>query len=252
MSDETKELAVLEKHEITPGVWGMIKEMAPMMHASRLFGVSSVEQASAILLKGYECGFGFANSFDLIQVIQGKPGVSPRGALALIMQSPHIKEVKIERMVDSKGAYLGHSCSMTRDNKMSYTAKFTLEDAKRAGLIKQDSGWEKYPENMCLWRAVGFCADVVAPDITSGMTSLMKQPEAYGVALTEGGDIIDVSAKSVSSTTSIQSPAHTELTLDQLISRYSPAKIMEANGNKIPGTQEEINAVAELLESEVA
>lgn len=256
-ANDPKELAIVEKHEITPGIWNVIKDMAPMMFRSRLFGVSSEDQAAAILLKGYECGFGFANSFDLIQVIQGKPGVSPRGALALIMQSPHIKEVKIERIVDSEGEYMGHSCTMTRDNKMTYTAQFTLEDAKRACLVKDDSGWKKYPENMCLWRAVGFCADVVAPDITSGMTNLMKMPEAYGVALTEGGDIIDVNPQPEKmAARPIQSPAptisasvHIEPTLNDLVAKYGPEKIMEVNNGMIPASQNEVNAVAQLLES---
>jgi hypothetical protein len=249
VSEQPKELAVIEKHEITPSIWNVIKDMAPMMFRSRLFGVSSEDQAAAILLKGYECGFGFANSFDLIQVIQGKPGVSPRGALALIMQSPHIKEVKIERIVDSEGEYMGHSCTMTRDNKMTYTAQFTLEDAKRACLVKDDSGWKKYPENMCLWRAVGFCADVVAPDITSGMTNLMKMPEAYGVALTEGGDIIDVQPKPEQPVNTVFAPSRTELTLNDLVAKYGPEKIMEVNNGMIPASQSEVNAVAQLLES---
>lgn len=240
LSETTASLAVVENRQITPSVWSIIKDMAPTIFESRLFGVSSEAQATAILIKGYECGFGFANSFDMIQVVQGRPGVSPRGALALIMQSPRISDVKIERIVDGKGGYVGHSCTMTRDNKMSYTAKFTMEDAKRAGLIKQDSGWDKYPENMCLWRAVGFCADVIAPDITSGMTSLMKMPEQYGVALTENGDIIDVSPKS-------ETVAKPQISLNDLVNRYGPEKIMEVNNGMIPGNQNEVDAVAELL-----
>ena len=50
---------------------------------------------------------------------------------------------------------------------------------------------------MCLWRTVGFAADVVFPDVTAGMTTLMKAPEMYGVALTEGGDVIDATPASV-------------------------------------------------------
>jgi len=230
------------KHELTAPVWNMIKEMAPTMHASRLFGVSSEDQAKAILVKGYECGFGLANSFDFIQVIQGKPGVVPRGALALIMQSPEITSVKVERLADGKN-FIGYQCTMTRGKKLTYTAKFTMEDAKRAGLIKDDSGWTKYPENMCLWRSVGFCADVVAPDITGGMTGLMKAPEAYGVALSEQGDVIDLQPVGVREA----SPQHTEPTLNDLLDKFTPEQIMEANNGNIPATQDEVNKVAELL-----
>jgi hypothetical protein len=242
--NETNALAVVEQRTVTPDIWNMISSMAPMMYKSRLFGVTSEDQAAAIMLKGYEVGFAFAASFDLVQVIQGRPGVCPRGALALILNSPKITEVKIERMTKD-GDFQGYKCTMTRVNGFTHTSQFTLDDAKRAGLVKPDSGWQKYPENMCQWRAIGFCADVVAPDITSGLTGLMKMPEQYGVALTAEGDLIDVNHINVSVPALPQSQY--QLTLNDLISVYSAEQIMTANNGAIPGTQEEINAVAEKL-----
>lgn len=247
METQEKYLAVIEeKRDLTPAIWTMIKDMAPVMHNSRLFGVVSVEQATAIMIKGYEVGFGFAASFDLIQVIQGKPGVSPRGCMALILNSPKIKNVEVNRMTDKTGAFEGYSCTMTRDNGFTFTAQFTLEDAKRAGLIKPDSGWEKYPENMCQWRAIGFCADVVAPDITSGLTNILKMPEQFDLGIDDIGNFVDVKAANP--------PQHTEkkpaeITLNDLVDRYGPEKIMEINDGMIPATQEEVNIVAEKLAS---
>lgn len=238
-------LAVVESRtEITAQDWNLITTMAPVMHASRLFGVTSVEQAAAIMLKGKEVGFGFAASFDLIQVIQGKPAVSPRGALALIMQNPEITELKLNRLVDGKGAFVGYECTMSRGTKITYTSRFTMEDAKRAGLIKQDSGWEKYPENMCLWRVVGFTSDVVAPDITSGLTGLMKMPEAYGVALSETGDVIDLQTPTMAALPSTEPP----VTLDALERKYGAEAVFFAAGNTIPSNQEQLDAVAKKLE----
>jgi hypothetical protein len=248
--DESKSLAVFEQRSVTPEIWQMINSMAPVMHESRLFGVSSKEQAAAIMLKGYEVGFGLAASFDLVQVIQGRPGVSPRGCMALILNSPKIKSVEVNRITDNKGSYVGHECTMERANGFKYSVRFTMEDAKRAGLVKPDSGWEKYPENMCQWRAIGFAADVVAPDITSGLTGLMKMPEQYGVALTAEGDIIDIKAEVREAAKPQPLPASNtepELTLADLIFVYSADKIMAANGGAIPGTQEEVNAVAAKL-----
>lgn len=176
--------------ELTPGIWSMIEKMAPAMFKSHLFGVTSIEQAEAIMLKGFELGLSMTASFELVQVIQGRPALSPRGAMAILLNSPFIKEITIQRLTDAKG-FVGYECTMSRTTGFTYTAKFTMEHAKNAGLVKADSGWMKYPENMCLWRAVGFAADVVAPDITAGMTILMKAPEMYGVALTQDGDIVD-------------------------------------------------------------
>lgn len=226
--------------ELTPGIWSMIERMAPAMFKSRFFGVTSIDQAQAIMLKGYELGLSMTASFELVQVIQGKPALSPRGAMALLLSNPLIKEIIIKRLEGQKG-FIGYECTMTRITGFTYTSKFTMEDATKAQLVKPDSGWAKYPENMCLWRAVGFAADVVAPDITAGMTTLMKAPEMYGVALTEGGDVVDVTPVIVPSVDPLQ----------ELIVQYGAEAILAANNNDIPTTVEAINRLRETLEKAI-
>lgn len=227
-----------QSRELTPNIWQMINDMAPVMHRSRMFGVTSVEQATAIMLKGYEMGLSITASFELIQVIQGKPGLSPRGAMALLLNSPKIKNIEIKE-ISEKNQFVGYSCRIERTNGFSYEASFTMEDAQRAGLIKTGGGWESYPQNMCRWRAVGFAADVAAPDITSGMTGIMKMPEQYNVELTTEGDILPVD--------NVIDMVSNEITLDGLLKSYSAEAIVEANGGTIPSTQEEIEQVAEKL-----
>lgn len=237
MSEETTTAIVpLTHRELTPQIWQMISQMAPVMWKSRLFGVVSQDAAAAIMLKGYELGLSVTASFEFINVIQGKPGLSPRGALALLHSHPDIDKVEIKRLVRD-GSYLGHSCTIRRKNGFEYTAQFTLDDAKRAGLIKPDSGWTKYPEQMCMWRATGFAADVAAPDITAGMTTIMKMPEDLGVAINDNGEIIDIQP----------SETKPKITLDQLLEQFDPEAIMAANDGKIPATQEEVEKVYDKL-----
>jgi len=230
-------IATAATRELTPGIWAMIEKMAPAMYRSHLFGVTSIEQAEAIMLKGYELGLSMTASFELVQVIQGKPALSPRGAMAILLSSPLVEEIKVERMTDEKKNFLGYRCHMTRKNGFSFVGAFTLEDAKRAGLVKPDSGWAKYPENMCMWRAVGFAADVVFPDVTAGMTTLMKAPEMYGVALTEGGDVVDVAS------TPVIDP------LQELVTQYGAEAVMAANDGQIP-TNGQVAEVRAKLEAE--
>jgi hypothetical protein len=247
MQKETTQLALVPERELTPQIWTMIMEMAPVMYKSRLFGVTSQEAAAAIILKGYELGLSITASFELVQVVQGKPALSPRGAMALLLNSPKIKELKVTQLVDSKGAYLGHECYMRRDNGFEYTSRFTLEDAKRAGLIKPGSGWESYPQNMCQWRAIGFTADVVAPDITSGMTAMMKMPEQFGVTLTDQGNIVELQAQPAAVSIPAVEQAAPALTLDQLCEIFGAEAIMVANMGKVPATDEEVAQVAAKL-----
>jgi hypothetical protein len=250
MENNDKTLALAPQRELTPAIWQMISEMAPVMYKSRLFGVSSQEAATGIMLKGYELGLSISASFELIQVVQGKPGLSPRGAMALLLNSPKIKKITINRLVSEKGIYQGHECFMARDNGFEYTVRFTLEDAKRAGLVKPGSGWENYPENMCQWRAVGFCADVVAPDIVAGMTNIMKMPEQYGVTLTNGGDIIDAvptAPKSILATDPMFDDGPV-ITVDELLAKYEPDAIMKVLDGRLPTTPQECRIVNDKLE----
>ena len=242
---ETKaEYSIQPYQPLTPATWQMIEAIAPAMHAARFFGVSNPEQAMAIMLKGYELGLGLAASFDLIQVIQGRPALSPRGALALIQQSPLCARLEI---VDAPGAC---TVTMERTNGFSYTLTWTMADAQQAGLVKQGGGWEKYPANMLRWRAVGFCADVVFPDVIGGM----KKTDELGADLTQDGDTIidttwDVAPSQMAPIPQEAEPQVTNsfTTIDQLIAVWTPDQIMEANDGKIPATSEECLAVAEVL-----
>jgi hypothetical protein len=239
--------ALTIRNELTPAQWEMINEIAPVMHASRLFGVSSSAAAAAIMLKGRDLGLSFTGSFDLIHVIDGKPGLSPRGALAILHGSPEIARIGIERLTNAKGDYEGHECTVERRNGFTYTARYTLKDAERAGLNKSGSGWAKYPENMCLWRAVGFAADVAAPDIIGGM----KTADQYGAAITAEGDVItgqwsDTEDGFGVTHTDANGPDETAaaaLAAQALVEEYSAEAVLAANGGAIPATMEEIDAV---------
>lgn len=248
---------VLSNREVTPQVWQMIGQLAPVAHTSRLFGVASIEQAQAIMLKGYELGFSLSTSFEFIQVVDGKPSLSPRGALALLHNSKEIEGLKLTRLVDAAGKFTGYECYMKRGN-FEHTARFTLEDGKRALLTEGSptgngkrgyGNWEKYPENMCQWRAIGFCADVVAPDITGGLTLFLKMPETESVQVDDMGNFINGTFE-----TALPTPAPVQvlqkpqsITLDELVNNFGAEAIMAANEGKIPGTDEEVQKLAKKL-----
>ena len=66
----TTALAV-RKQELNGDIWQTITAVAPVMKDSRLFGVTTAEQAMAIMAKGYEMGLTLTASFEFITVIQG-------------------------------------------------------------------------------------------------------------------------------------------------------------------------------------
>lgn len=218
---------------LTPSTWQMIESIAPAMHTSRLFGVNSPQQAMAIMLKGYELGLSLTAAFEFIQVVQGKPTLSPRGALALILQHPELDSIKIEDKPNACSVW------MKRKNGFEYTLEFSMADAEKAGVIKPDSGWSKYPQNMLRWRAVGFCADVVFPDVIGGS----RRADELGANITPDGDVIEGNWQ-------IYTEQPQANLLDDLIAQYGVEKILEVNDNKVPQSDEEVQAVAEKLEGQ--
>lgn len=234
----------LAKRELTPDIWGMIEKVAPTMFKSRLFGVTTTEQAAAIMLKGNELGLGLAASFEFIQVIQDKPALNPRGALALILQSGECTGLKIEDQKNEKGDPTACLVTMKRKNGVEYTTQYTMADAQRADLIKTGSGWAKYPANMLRWRAIGYCADVVFPDIIGGM----KRADEFDAAISPDGDVISSTWSVVeekSGPAVLQSDPAVQLR--NLVDKYGATEVLTAGGGKIPATTEEVEAVAAKL-----
>jgi len=213
------------------------------MHKSRLFGVATVEQAAAIMLKGFELGLGLTASFEFVHIIQDKPSLSPRGALALIIQSGECEELSIEDQTDDKGNPTACQVTMKRRNGIKYVARYTMADAKLADLVKPGGGWAKYPANMLRWRAVGYAADVVFPDIIGGM----KRADELGGIISPDGDVVDTSWNVVEQTSTPPRPP-AEL-LNELIQQHGAALVLAACNNAPPTTLEGITELAEKLKA---
>jgi len=238
----------LANREMSLGVWQMINTVAQDVYTSRLFPVSSPQQAAAIMLKGYEIGLGLMASFEFVQVVKGHVGLSPKGALALLHNSPKIASIKLTRLTDERNRFVGYECTMKRaDNGFSHTERWTLDDAVRAGLMKPDSNWEKYPENMCKWRVVGFTSDIVAPDVTAGMVDFMIRPEQFNIRVDNEGNIIESSVVVETSVKSSSDPEQPSVTLEQLLEQYTAEQILQANSGTIPGTSQELEQVTNYL-----
>lgn len=183
------------RQALTGDVLAQIQQLAPIAHASRLFGTSSPEQAAMIMATGWELGLPLMAAYQNIYSIEGKLSIAPKMGMAQILRSGLLADLKITETPDSC------TVTMTRRNgngTMSYTASFSLADAKRAGLTEGSpradgqkrlaGNWEKYPANMMRWRAIGYCADVLFPDVLLGMMFA----SSLGADVNEAGDVINV------------------------------------------------------------
>jgi hypothetical protein len=195
------------------------------------------------MAKGFEMGLTLTASFEFITVIQGKPTLSPRGALALVQQSGLLEGMKIEDMKDAGGAPSFCRVWMKRRGGFEYTTEFSMADAKRAGLVKPGSAWESFPANMLRWRAIGYAIDIVFPDVTGGM----KRADEFGAAVDNAGNVIEVDWTVAPAPQPVTTTQQAAPTLEELVSQYGPEAVMQANDGRIPATQDELWKVGALL-----
>ena len=244
MEQEAKYLVAMPTPATLMQTVQVIQTLAPVMAASRMFGVTA-EQAAVVMLKGHELGLGLATAFEFIHVVEGKPGISPKGMMAMIHRS-HDVDVTLERLeLGPGGEFNGYRCRMTRRSTgITHTATFTLEDAKRAGLVKPRSAWECYPENLCMWRAIGFAADVVCPDLGGGM----YRPEELGAVVDQDGEVVESTAVEAPNPVSVETkPTDFTWTLQALVAKFGAQAVMAANGGRIPASDSELATIATKL-----
>jgi hypothetical protein len=94
---------------------------------------------------------GFSN-------IMGKITIAPQLMNAMIRRAGH--KLKIDSN-DQRSIIVG----TRKDTGESCEVSFSLEDARKAGLVKPNGGWEKYPSDMCFARALSRLARRLFPDV---------------------------------------------------------------------------------------
>jgi hypothetical protein len=134
-------------------------------------------QALVKIQAGRELGFGPMAAMAGIHIVNGKPTLSANLIAAAIRRSG-----QYDYQVDTLNDQL---CELRvfRDGKAVENVTFTIEDARRAGLLdgKNAHTWKRYPRNMLFARAISNLAKWYCPDVfTTGVYAdgeLDDQPE---------------------------------------------------------------------------
>ena len=123
-----------------------LKEIAQAASESGLFGERggkvSTAQAFIRILHGVSLGISPTNALVGISIIKGQLVFS--AALTAILLAKHGYSI-VHRLTDE-------SCTMSlrHDDSISESVTFSLTEAQRAGLVREDSGWKKWPQDM-MW-----------------------------------------------------------------------------------------------------
>jgi hypothetical protein len=117
---------------------------------------------------GSEVGLSPMQSLQSIAVINGRPTIWGDAALALVQSSPVCEYVR--EYTEGEGDSLAAVCEAKRKGYPAPTiSRFSMADAKRAGLAGKAGPWTQYPARMLALRARGFALRNAFADALRGL-----------------------------------------------------------------------------------
>ena len=133
-------------------------------------------------IAGQPFGWDVTMSMRSFHIIEGTPSLKPEIQLALVRQAGHSVSVK----TSSVDAVI--LVGKRQDTGDVAEVGYTIEDAKRAGLIGKGN-WKTYPEDMLFARAVSRLCRRLFQDVLLGCAYV---PEELGAQTNPEGDVIAV------------------------------------------------------------
>ncbi len=217
--------------------WEVMRSQAAMLVTTGFLpsSIKTPEQAVAIILLGRELGIPTMAALGTINVIQGKPAVSPQLMLALIYRSKLHEIIDVEEETETRCVVL-----MKRKGQPEHRETFTIEDARKItttewvdgkktqSVLADKYNWRSMPKTMLKWRAIAACARVVFPDVVLGLYT----PEEMGanVEVSDEGEMQVLPDPTPAKVTEVKAP--------RMIDRFKepeepPAHIEPATGQII-------------------
>jgi hypothetical protein len=216
----TGELAVVERpalaprSTLAPTTFEEAKQFASYLAESELVPKQYIGKPANIVVAiqhGMEIGLAPLQAMQSIAVINGRPSLWGDSMLALVMSHPAYEEHSEE--IEGSGDQRVAVFTIKRKNQKAHTVRFSVDDAKRAGLwqteasierfnrdtkqkytVPNDSPWYRYPERMLKMRARGFALRDKFPDALRGMIS-REEAEDYSTTTIEG-EVVQTTAVS--------------------------------------------------------
>lgn len=181
--------------------------------------------AAAIAIQaGLERGLGLLGGLQQAVVINGVLSWRGQGAYALIQNSPACKPGTLKAWTEGGGDNMrGVAVAWRTGYAEPSRSEFSVKDAKTAGLWGKDGPWKQYPTRQLKWRALGFLARDIFPDVLGGFP-LAEEAADYEVNITP--------AKSTP-IAELPPPAAPDPLVDAIMGKAKPAEaVIEAQAAK--------------------
>jgi hypothetical protein len=114
---------------------------------------------------GAELGLSPMQALQNIAVVNGRPSVWGDAILAICMAHPAFESIH-EEVANGVA-----TCAVVRKGMPPVVRKFSVDDAKRAGLWGKAGPWTQYPDRMLQMRPRGFACRDAFPDALRGLIS---------------------------------------------------------------------------------
>lgn len=203
MTESTEVATIPQARPIVPLV-GPLETLEQAMELSKVMAQASLQSDDLrgkaanvllIVLYGQQLNVPPVVAIQTITVIKGRPVISGKLLLSKVREAGHRAFVPCAHCGKAKANHEqathvyapdhdDEHCTFTiirGDDGEEHTETFTLAEAASAGLVKINDGkptarsqkgeplpWEAWTKRMLLWRAAGFCADVICPEVRMG------------------------------------------------------------------------------------
>lgn len=174
--------------------WVSQSEMAP----------KGCDKPAAILIAlqhGAELGLSEMQSIQSIAVINGRPVIYGDGLRALILSHPLCEGIMDH--YEGEGDHLSHVTIVRRKGwPEPVTRRFSVADAKRAGLWDKPGPWKSYPQRMLQWRSFSWAARDAFADVLRGIAVAEEQEDSARMVT-----VHDVSSRPLTPPRAIEGPS---------------------------------------------
>lgn len=125
----------------------------------------SAEQITIAIMHGAEIGLPPMQAVQRIAVVNGRPAIWGDAVPALLLARGFRLVETMDGVDDARGA----TCCVIRPDGTRVERRFSIGDAKIAGLWGKAGPWKQYPDRMLQMRARGFAARDGAADVLAGL-----------------------------------------------------------------------------------
>jgi hypothetical protein len=133
---------------------------------------------------GSEIGLSPMQSLQNIACINGRPAIWGDAALAVAMASAVCESVT--ETMEGDGEQMVATCTAKRRGYAHPTVvRFSVADAKKAGLWGKSGPWTQYPKRMLQLRARGFALRDAFPDVLKGLVTAEEAQDYPTAGATE-------------------------------------------------------------------